>query len=294
MPFLDAPHLRLACVLAGIAAPGAGLSADTSLAMVTDVHGTVEIQAETRSPPLAILQELASGTRFRLDHGERVSIVYLDSGQAFEFAGPGEVRLDPEGPRALRGRAPVARGPALAGNGEAVRIEPLAVTQAALVMRSPPRDGKEPRLQLLSLAGTRILEDAPVFRWIAPHAGGEFKLVLFDDRGREIWSQAGNGDHVALPASVVLVQGSSYTWLVSAKDATGRLHTNAGDFSVAPPELRARAAAMRPGSDAPVPTRVVYAAWLKQNGLHDAARPWWQALAGELHDQPRLQALSEE
>jgi hypothetical protein len=80
--------------------------------------------------------------------------------------------------------------------------------------------------------------------------------------------------------------------MVSTRGDDGRAWSNASDFEVADDALRARAAALRPAPDAPVARRVVYATWLDQQGLHDEARPYWQALAREFPRDARLQVVA--
>jgi hypothetical protein len=97
-----------------------------------------------------------------------------------------------------------------------------------------------------------------------------------------------------LPASVTLKEGASYTWEVSTRTPDNRRYVSAGDFSLAPADLRAEAQSLRPAPSAPVSDRVAYAAWLEQAELRDEARKYWQALAKERPDDEKLKALAAE
>jgi len=56
--------------------------------------------------------------------------------------------------------------------------------------------------------------------------------------------------------------------------------------------LLAQAEAMRPPADAPLSTRVAYAAWLEGVELKDEARKYWKEAAAERPDDARLQVLA--
>ncbi|MBP8297231.1 MAG: hypothetical protein KAX84_14050 [Burkholderiales bacterium] len=57
-------------------------------------------------------------------------------------------------------------------------------------------------------------------------------------------------------------------------------------------ELLAQAESLRPPADAPLSTRVAYAAWLEGAQLKDEARKVWKAAAAERPDDARLKALA--
>ena len=69
---------------------------------------------------------------------------------------------------------------------------------------------------------------------------------------------------------------------------------SAGDFSIAPVELRARADTLRPAPNASVSERVAFAAWLEQMELRDEARKYWKALVAEWPEDNKLKSLAME
>lgn len=277
--------LALALLTAPLAASEGG-----SVALVTDLQGEARL-VDAKAPALSILSELRSGSALSLAAGARASLVYLESGQEFTLAGPAEVRIGDSAPVAITGAAPSARGVALArGGGGGVRIKPVSVSQAAIVMRAVNAPQK---LRLLGLAGGQTLSAAPGFAWQAPAEGLEYRFELFDETGQSLHSATTRETTLDLPATVALVPGGNYSWLVSGR-LDGKSWSNAGDFTVASDALRAQAQALRPADDALLSERVVYAAWLEQNQLRDEARTWWKRIASERDQDPALKVLAGE
>jgi len=269
--------------------PAVGSAADASLAMVTDVQGTVVLATASKHPRLSLLQELPRGARLHLEAGASASVVFLDSGQEFQLSGPSDVELGASSPRALKGAAPRASSAAAPSAGP--HVDPRKVNQAAIVMRGfdTPK-----RLLLLSPVGTTVLESAPEFRWHAADESASFRFELLDAGGKRVYSSAARGGELQLPASVALAPGARYTWLLTSEGSTGTPYSKAGDFIVASAELRTQAAKFRPSEDASVSSRVLYAAWLEQNGLRESARPYWQKISQERKDDARVKELAAE
>lgn len=262
------------------------------VAMITDLQGKASLAIEPKAATLSILSELKQGARVQLGAGTHATVVYLDSGQEYEMAGPAEVEFRADQPHAVTGTAPRKRGVALSRSRGAIRINPVQVTQAAIVMRSMPTPGE--KLKLLGLVDTTTLESRPLFQWRAPQPGLVYRIALLDESGRPLLDTETEGSTLQLPGSVKLQPGSSYTWVVSAKDSAGRSYSNAGDFSLAPEQLRAQVERLRPAAGAPVSERVVFATWLEQARLRDEARKYWRTLAADRQGDPRLKLLSEE
>ena len=167
----------------------------------------------------------------------------------------------------------------------------MGVTQAAFVMRSGRPTA---RIKLLNLSGTKTLEAQPEFRWQELEAGARYRFELADDTGKILYDSDLESTALRLPPSVPLQEGVSYTWEVSARVADGRRYVSAGDFSIAPADLRARVESLRPAAKAAVSERVAFAAWLEQMELRDEARKYWKALAAERPGDTRLKAMAAE
>ena len=256
-----------------------------NVAMVTDLSGRVAGQG-----PVTILSEIPADARIRMESGSRLVVVYLKSGEEYTFTGAAQIQFGAAGPRVLSGAKPQKKANPL-GKAGAVTIKPVSVAQAAFVMRSSRPTA---RIKLLALSGTRTLETAPEFRWQAIEPGARYRFEITDDTGKSLHESEVTETSVRLPASVKLREGADYTWEVSTRTRAGRRYASAGDFSVAPAEVRAQARTLRPAAGAPVSRRVAYAAWLEQMALRDEARPYWKALAAERPQDEKLRAMAAE
>lgn len=262
------------------------------VAMVTDLQGKASFVADRKAPPLLILSELNQGARVQLATGARATLVYLETGQEYEITGPAEVTLAAAQPLSIKGVAPRKRGLALTRSRQAIRIDPVQVTQGAIVMRRVPNPGQ--KLKLLSLSDTTTLELWPLFQWQPPQPGLHYQFTLLDDTGKPLLNSNVGYSSLRLPSGVNLQPGVDYTWVVSVKEATGKSYSNAGDFILATVELRAQVERLRPAAVAPVSERVVFATWLEQKHLRDEARKYWKGIAADRQGDARLKALSGE
>jgi hypothetical protein len=251
--------------------------------MVTDVSGRVTAQG-----PVTILSELSAGARVQVEPGGRLVAIYLQSGDEYTFSGPAEIHFRANGPQVTGGAQPRKRASPVA---KGTTIRPVAVTQAAFVMRSARPTA---RIKLLSLSGTRTLEPSPEFRWQEIEPGVTYRFELTDDTGRSLHEARLETVSFRLPDAVHLKEGIGYTWEVSTRTPDGRRYVSAGDFTVAPAELRAEATSLRPAQGASVSERVAYAAWLHQMELKDEARRYWKALSAERPEDARLKTLATE
>ena len=258
-----------------------------SVAMVTDVQGRATTQPVSGKPlVLAITTEIAGDATVRLDAGTRLSVLYMVSGDEYQFAGPAQVRFAKTAPQVLSG-APAQKRAAAQAKQVAVRVS--GVTQAGLVMRGGSGTG---RLQLLSPVGSRILGVAPQFRWKPMPMAAAYRFRLTNQLGQLLHETEVQGTDYQLPAGVVLAEGASYTWEVLARSPDGRGEAGISSFSLAPAALATEAAALRPGNDAAVAERVLYASWLELQLLRDEARRQWQALLADRPDDPGLLAMA--
>ena len=255
------------------------------VAMVTDVSGRV-----TGQGPVTIMSEIAADGRIQVEAGAKLVVIYLKSGEEYTFSGPAQIQFRATDPQVLSGAQPQRRASPMARGGN-VAIKPVAVTQAAFVMRS----GRPTTLiKLLTLSGTKTLEAAPEFRWQELEPGLAYRFELTDDTGKSLHEAEVGATAVKLPSSVQLREGVTYTWEVSARAKDGRRYVSAGEFSLAPSQLRAEVNTLRPAAGASVSDRVAYAAWLEQVALKDEARKFWKTLSAERPEDAKLKALAAE
>lgn len=259
-----------------------------SVAMVIDLSGKATAAGKAE---ITILSEIAAEDRLQLEPGARLTAIYLKSGDEYTFTGPAQIQFRANEPQVVSGAKPQKRASPLRKGGKDVTIKPVSVTQAAFVMRSGRPTA---RIKLLTLSGTKTLDASPEFRWQEIEPGVKYRLELTDDTGKSLYETDVAGSSLKVPASIQLREGVGYTWELSARLGDGRRYVSAGDFSIAPADVRAQAEVLRPGRAAPVSERVAFAAWLEQMELRDEARKYWRALAQERPDDAKLRALAAE
>lgn len=257
------------------------------VAMITDLQGKVQGASAADAP--AILASVESGATLQVGDGGALVVVYFQSGKEFTFKGPATVRFASAAPEVLAGAKPESRDPLMGKVAGAGKIKPVGKVQAAVVMRGANQNA---RIKLDNMVGTRVLEKRPVFQWQAPEQGLAYDFELTDESGRMLIESKVQGTSFALPESVRLEDGKTYTWLVGTTMADGRKYTNAGDFTVAPADLRRDIEAVRPAADAPIAEKVTFAAWLDQMQFHDEARKYWKQLAVARADDANLKTLA--
>jgi len=255
------------------------------VAMITDLQGKVQGPAE----PPAILASIEAGATLQVADGGALVVVYFQSGKEFTFKGPATVRFAGTAPEMVAGDKPASRDPLMGRVAGAGKIKPVGKIQAAVVMRGANQSA---RIKLENMVGTRVLDRRPVFQWQAPEQGLSYSFELTDDSGRILIETEVRGVSFALPESVALQDGRTYTWLVGTTMSDGRKYTNAGDFTVAPTDLRREVEAVRPAANAPIAEMVTYAAWLDQLQFHDEARKYWKQLAAVRSDDANLSKLA--
>jgi hypothetical protein len=280
-----APLLFCAIGALSIAAHAAGV------AMVTDLQGKATLSSGGTTRDLTICAELDAGAKVRLDAGATLVLLYLDVGDEYVFRGPSAIEFKPGAPEVASGAPPEKRSLSLGKGGKDVRIKPVGITQGAMVMRSVRPVA---RIQLLTLHKTRTLDGSPEFRWSALQDGLKYGFELSDETGRTVFETKVDGTSLRLPASVQVREGVPYTWEVTARLPDGRKYSSSADFAIAGADLRARAESLRPPANAPLSTRIAYAAWLDGAELKDEARKYWKDAVAERPDDPRLKALAEQ
>lgn len=268
------------------AQPQPARTATSAVAMITDLVGEASLVTEKRTA--SILDEITADQRIKLDAGARMVLVFLKSGEEFDFRGPSLVHIRAAQAVALSGEQPERRSTRF-GGGKAIRISPININQGAVLMRSLQGQAK---LRLLSLSDTVILDEWPEFRWKGVQAGTLVRFELFDDKGKRLLEREVGGESFVLPGNVRLKSGIRYRWLVTGKAANGQSISNAAHFTLASLELRADAENLRPGVGATLSEQVIYAAWLEQKELRDEARKYWRNAATERPNDSRLRELA--
>jgi hypothetical protein len=278
----------MAClIVALLAAPAQAQQQKTSMvAMITDLVGEATLVDGKRMA--SILDEVSVDQRIKLEAGARMVLVYLKTGEEFDFRGPSLVQVKDAQAEALSGAKPERRSTRF-GGGKAVRINPTNINQGAVLMRNLQGGAK---LRLLNLVDTITLDEWPEFRWKGTQVGSLVRFELFDDKGKRLLEKEVGGESLVLPGTIRLRSGVRYRWLVTGKADNGQSISNSAHFSLASLNLRAEAENLRPGTNATLSEQVIYAAWLEQKELRDEARKYWRIAAGERPNDSRLRELA--
>lgn len=263
-----------------------GFARADTVAMVTDVGGGV-ILVDSGNP-VELLAELVAGDKVRVEHGGNLRFVFLTNGREFRVAGPAELQLGTDGINTASGNAPEdkellaeASRPAIANLGD--------LEQAAMVMRNT---GDEVEVKLRGPLGGRVLVPPPTLYWEALDGVENYRVRITDYRGRSLLDERVDATEYTLPSGLRLVSGATYTWSVEARMLDGARKTAFAEFAPADARLRDEAQELKPAYDAPFSERLVYALWLESNELFQEADRYWDQLAEERPDNPRLQMLA--
>lgn len=282
---------KILCALVVLGNCIAAIAAEPGVAMVTDLEGKAVLMDDVRKPAVTILSEIRLDTRVQVEAGGRLVAVYLGSGQAWEMKGPAVVSFRAQQPEAESGTRPQPQGNALSRGGKDIRIKPVTVAQAAIVMRSVKPSMK---LKLLNPLGSKTLEERPAFAWKGLAPDVQYRFALLDETGRTLHEATVGDTSLLLPAQLQLKEAVTYTWMVSAQHPDGTGFSNASDFSLASADLRQQVEALRPAANASFSERVAFAAWLEQMALRDEAQKYWKEAAAERPEDPRLKVMAGE
>ena len=84
----------------------ANTASSAPVAMVTDIQGKGLIVSQSETGDLALLSQLAVGDEVELDDASRLIMVYLNSADEFDIAGPATFASRPTNPKFLAARNP--------------------------------------------------------------------------------------------------------------------------------------------------------------------------------------------
>jgi hypothetical protein len=279
-------HLPVLLAVAVLAAVPALAQRTPPVAMVTDVAGAVKLSAPKGPLTAGIATELPADSKIEVPAGGKLVVLFMSTGDEYTLSGPVTAQLRAGGLDGTPTDRLIRRASAVGK----VRLKTDGLTQAAVTLRAAKRPEVLP---LLSASGTRVLDARPVFRWKPVDGAGPYRFELQDSAGALLHEARTEATELRLPEGITLVEGKSYTWEVSARQANGAMFANFGDFTVAPAALRAEALRLKPAAGASVSDRASYALWLASQDLNDEARAAWRALASERPDDPQLKAMAE-
>ena len=168
-----------------------------------------------------------------------------------------------------------------------MRLRPGALAQASVVMRTAPEPGG-PAMS----PGPCSFSATPVFRWRPGGADATYHFRLQDPQGQVLFELTQPECAIQVPPHLALAEETAYTWVLDTRRPDGSETRASGQVKVLAKGVREALQAGRPALDAPFSERLVYAALLEQQELHEEARAYWQGLARERPDDPGLARLA--
>ena len=261
----------------GLLAGGWSAAMAGDLALITDVAG----QPKSGSAPVSVLQYLAEGATLDLAKGDRVVLLYVDSGTEFRLEGPAEGRLAASGPQMTQGEMKrqdlqVAHLGTVQGGSD--------LRQGAIVLRNVPKSGVHLRYPV----DTRISQKLPEFEWDALAGAKDYRVVVTDDQDAEIWSGTVSGTATRLSDKTKLQPGGFYRWRVEARTGDRTVHSDWAEFELLDQKALAELDRFRPKAGDDFSREVLFGLLLEREGADGEAKRLWSRLAAKRPDAPEL------
>jgi len=163
-----APTFRRALTLllfAALVMPGIALGA--IVAVVTDLEGRAREVADGRTRELTILAALDQNAVVELDPGTKLVALYLDVSDEYAFEGPARITFGSARPAVVQGSAPARRALSSGMAAQRLRIKPLGVTQAGIILRGPVEALPDDATLRAQVAAFRPAESAALSQRVA-------------------------------------------------------------------------------------------------------------------------------
>lgn len=254
-----------------------GLVAALPVAIVVDRVGQVEVVGTAATGSIALLSQLASGTRVRLGPSASLKLLYLANGEEVAVLGPGLAEVGPSDVAAREGATLQRRAPPA---GERMHLKVGAVAMGGVVMRGAVR-ARYP-IGALTERPTGLV-------WEGLLSDSLYDVQIFD-AGVRVFSGQARGLRLAFPDELELVPGRRYEWTVAIGSDANAPGTTRANFELAPTGLRDEAKRLRPQESAPFSDYVKFALWLEQVGAFGEAAQSWKRLSDQRPDDDALYA----
>ena len=253
--------------------------------MVTDVSGSVS----TSSGHVALLDQLSEGSEIRLGSDAFVVVVYLKSGKQTRVDGPGLAKVGGDDVMVSGGARQQSKQIHYKGiEGNALAINPVQTQVAGVIMRG---EHTRPRVELDNLRSAYAAQAHPTFRWHTTAPAERFHFRLEDEKGKVIHSEVVQTRSLQLPEAIQLNPDQRYTWYLKATFSGKSSDSDWGDFVLLSEQARDEVAKRKPAKDASFSDQLLYAVWLEQHELFDAAVKQWEFLSSQRPEDQRLKAL---
>ncbi len=271
-------------VLFFLLCPSLAVAEEYAVAMITDMNGISRNIVNKQAQQVDIFSELFAGDQLEIEKHASVTLIYWDNHKVFQIQGPSVVHILKDSIQHVSGHKPKMKKITLLHH---ARINPAEVAQSGLVMRSAQ---KNKPISLLNLRGGKTADKRPTFLWKLHQKKDRVRFELVDEDGNMLLVKVLNGERFTLPASVHLKTGTVYSWSVEGRMGNGQVFADWGDFELATASLVAQKNNIQPKAHAGFSQRLLYAAWLQQNGFGDDAHHLWLKLAKERPNSPALKA----
>lgn len=260
------PHLPLNSLVSRILAAVALASSLVAFqaaaagdAIVTESRGAVVKVTPKASVPVREWDALKEGDRVSVPAGGQVSIFFTPTATLYELSQPIEVVVNGGALQASSGTVPAPRN--LHAAYRQLKVDSRELVQGSLVMRSGET------VKLNSPEGLVPVQAAREFAW-SP-ASGAWRLEIADAAGNAVFANEVSNGRFTLPGQVMLSPGVTYVWGIAPLSPRARpvdwtefKLVDSGD-DIALPNA--------PAAAAPRSEWLVYAAWLRAQGLNRAA-----------------------
>ncbi|MEO5339827.1 MAG: hypothetical protein H7837_04820 [Magnetococcus sp. MYC-9] len=276
-------RLLLACLL-GLLWPWMACAAD-KIAVVLDVNGPVTVVSElngfTDESPLLRTNHLSAGNRLLIGEGAEVTLMHLELFKRFTLRGPEEAVVQREG---FQLRSGMAEPVAAATYGNLGMLASLGKGRSQLKMPEVVigiRDLDKKIGDIILAAPVdkeRVGEPRLEFAWHPLADTTDYRLMLRDADGGMVLDVPVQGSPFVLPESVVLQPGGRYTWQVVAANGARTEKSAVWSFEVLTSEEQESLQLWRPGADATISDRVLYAMLLEKLGVIRMAGQQWRIL----------------
>lgn len=220
--------------------------------VVTELRGNA-VRSQGNAP-VRTLDTLRTGERVRLSSDSRIGVFSAADAQLYLVDGPAEVTITNGGLLANGKTVEAARMlPAYRG----LKAGNADLVQGTLVMRST----EAARVSAPEgIVGPRAGRD---FSWTPATGAWRFELAL--DTGEVIHRASASGGQLTLPPEIELKAGVKYVWGVLPLQG-GAAPADWTEFAISPSAIE-----LPPARDATASERLLFAIWVKGQGLERAA-----------------------
>lgn len=245
------------------------------VAMITDFQGMGQVNHDGTNQPAEILNNLYPGNLLKLENQAKAVVVFYASGKEYHYHGPTEVSIGGKAPAADSGLKNQPRDLNIILE---TGLKPNKhMSQAALMLRGG--FSKKRKIRIIAPVNSKTLQTYPTFSWSASNETSRYFFTLTDESGNPVIKTVVGGSSFTLPTSVTLIESAWYSWEVGAEENAGVVTSSTAIFQMGTSKERKLLGGIRPKENSTFSQKVLYATILQQNGYHNEAQNYWEALS---------------